>query len=99
MDLSAEIDRGDIWYDFPFDARGKPIVQRRDHYPHLTLFVHWHGQKIPLVLVADDDRLVAQRGARRRQRLLQVQELRHRAARLEADRRRRRSGSRPTARR
>ena len=33
----------------PFDARGKPIVQRRDHYPHLTLFVHWHGQKIPLV--------------------------------------------------
>ncbi|HXU05083.1 MAG TPA: L,D-transpeptidase [Polyangia bacterium] len=49
MDLSAQIDRGDIWYDFPFDARGKPIVQRRDHYPHLTLFVNWHGQKIPLV--------------------------------------------------
>jgi hypothetical protein len=49
MNLSAEIDRGDIWYDFPFDARGKPIVQRRDHYPHLTLFVNWHGQKIPLV--------------------------------------------------
>ncbi len=48
MDLSAEIDRGDIWYDVPFDARGKPIVQRRDHYPHLTLFVRWHGQKIPL---------------------------------------------------
>ena len=82
-----EIDRGDIWYDVPFDARGKPIVQRRDHYPHLTLFVHWHGQKIPLVLVADDDRLVAQRDARRRPRLHEVQELRHRAARLEADRR------------
>jgi hypothetical protein len=49
MDLSAQIDRGDVWYDFPFDARGKPIVQRRDHYPHLTLFVTWHGQKIPLV--------------------------------------------------
>ena len=49
MDLSAQIDRGDIWYDVPFDARGKPIVQRRDHYPHLTLFVNWHGQKIPLV--------------------------------------------------
>jgi hypothetical protein len=48
MDLSAEIDRGDVWYDFPFDARGKPIVQRRDHFPHLTLFVKWHGQKIPL---------------------------------------------------
>jgi hypothetical protein len=48
MDLSAEIDRGDIWYDLPFDGRGKPVVQRRDHYPHLTLFVRWNGQKIPL---------------------------------------------------
>ena len=48
MNLVAEIDRGDVWYDFPFDARGKPIVQRRDHFPHLTLFVKWHGQKIPL---------------------------------------------------
>ncbi len=48
MDLAAEIDRGDVWYDFPFDARGKPIEQRRDHYPHLTLFVRWNGQKIPL---------------------------------------------------
>ncbi len=41
----------------------------------------------PALLVADDHRLVAQRGARRRQRLLQVQELGHRAAGLEADRR------------
>ena len=48
MDLSAEIDRGDIWYDLPFDSRGKPVVQRRDHYPHLTLSVRWNGQKIPL---------------------------------------------------
>jgi hypothetical protein len=49
MIVSAEIDRGDVWYDFPFDARGKPIVQRRDHFPHLTLFVQWNQQKIPLV--------------------------------------------------
>jgi len=48
MALSVEIDRGDIWYDFPFDQRGRPIVQRRDHYPHVTLFAHWHNQKIPL---------------------------------------------------
>jgi hypothetical protein len=48
MNLAAEIDRGDVWYDFPFDARGKPIVQYREHFPHLTLFVRWHGQKIPL---------------------------------------------------
>ena len=37
MNVSVEIDRGDIWYDLPFDAKGKPIVQRRDRYPHLTL--------------------------------------------------------------
>jgi hypothetical protein len=48
MALSVDIDRGDVWYDFPFDERGRPIVQRREHYPHLTLFVHWGGQKIPL---------------------------------------------------
>jgi hypothetical protein len=48
MAMSVEIDRGDVWYDVPFDARGKPLVQRRDHYPHLTLFTHWRGQKIPL---------------------------------------------------
>jgi hypothetical protein len=49
MELSVQIDRGDIWYDLPFDTRGKPIVQRRDHYPHLTVFVHHNAQKIPLV--------------------------------------------------
>jgi hypothetical protein len=48
MAMSVEIDRGDVWYDVPFDGRGRPIVQRRDHYPHLTLFTHWRGQKIPL---------------------------------------------------
>ena len=48
MKVSVQIDRGDIWYDLPFDPKGKPIVQRRDHYPHLTLSVDWHGQKIPL---------------------------------------------------
>ena len=48
MAMSVEIDRGDVWYDVPFDARGRPVVQRRDHYPHLTLYTLWHGQKIPL---------------------------------------------------
>jgi hypothetical protein len=48
MAMSVEIDRGDVWYDLPFDGRGRPVVQRRDHYPHLTLFTLWHGQKIPL---------------------------------------------------
>ena len=48
MDLEVEIDRGDIWYDFPFDRAGKQREQRRERYPHLTLLVRWKGQRIPL---------------------------------------------------
>jgi hypothetical protein len=49
MDLSAEIDRGDVWYDVPLDTNGKPLAQLRQRYPSFTLFVDWRGQKIPLV--------------------------------------------------
>jgi hypothetical protein len=49
MDLSAEIDRGDVWYDLPLDAGGKPLPQLRRRYPSFALFVNWRGQKIPLV--------------------------------------------------
>ena len=49
MDLTAEIDRGDIWYDVPLDARGQPLAQRRRRYPTFTLYVNWHEQRIPLV--------------------------------------------------
>jgi len=48
MALSVVIDRGDIWYEFPYDEQGKerpqPVVQR----PSLTLYVEYEGQKIPL---------------------------------------------------
>ncbi len=49
MNLSVEIDRGDVWYDFPWDENGKEIVQPRVSYPTLTVFVDWERQKIPLV--------------------------------------------------
>jgi hypothetical protein len=48
MELSAVIDRGDVWYDFPFDEKGRPINQPRVHFPTLTLYVTWAKQKIPL---------------------------------------------------
>jgi len=48
MDLSVEIDRGDVWYDFPYDESGKPIAQPRVNFPSLTLFVKWNKQRIPL---------------------------------------------------
>ena len=49
MDLVAEIDRGDIWYDFPFDSKGNRVPQPRERYPSFTLFVKWRGEKVPLV--------------------------------------------------
>ena len=49
MELSVEIDRGDVWYDFPFDDDGKPLAQPRVNFPTLTVFALWQKQKIPLV--------------------------------------------------
>ena len=49
MLLSAEIDRGDVWYDFPFDAKGNRVPQPREHYPSFTLYVKWRGERVPLV--------------------------------------------------
>lgn len=49
MNLVAEIDRGDIWYEFPFDEKGNRIPQPRSAYPSLRLFVLWLGDKVPLV--------------------------------------------------
>jgi hypothetical protein len=48
MDLSIVVDRGDVWYDLPVDADGHWKDQPRRHYPHLTLYVKWNGQQIPL---------------------------------------------------
>ena len=49
MELSVVIDRGDVWYDLPYDAEGNRIPQPRRRYPHLTLYAHYLDQKIPLV--------------------------------------------------
>ena len=49
MDLSVEIDRGDVFYDPLFDEKGKEANQSRHHFPSLTLRVRWHDQLIPLV--------------------------------------------------
>jgi hypothetical protein len=49
MDLHVEIDRGDVWYDYPFTEDGGRKSQPRKRMPKLTLFVKWNGQDIPLV--------------------------------------------------
>jgi hypothetical protein len=38
MDLSIVVDRGDVWYDLPFDDKGHYKPQPRKKYPSLTLY-------------------------------------------------------------
>ena len=49
MDLFAEIDRGDVWYDLPFDPSGGRLPQPRERFPTFTLYVKWRGERVPLV--------------------------------------------------
>ncbi len=49
MELHAEIDRGDIWYDYPYTTDGKRRSQPRKGMPRTTLYVKWKEQDIPLV--------------------------------------------------
>ena len=48
MDLSVVIDRGDVWYDFPYNDEGREQPQPVDRRPRLTLSVNYNGQRIPL---------------------------------------------------
>lgn len=48
MDLRVEIDRGDVWYEFPYDATGEERVQALERRPRLSMFVEWEGQRIRL---------------------------------------------------
>ncbi|MFI5309448.1 MAG: hypothetical protein ACHQ53_18980, partial [Polyangiales bacterium] len=38
MDLWVEIDRGDLYYEFPFDGAGKPLGLQIERGPTMTLF-------------------------------------------------------------
>lgn len=48
MDLSIEIDRGDVWYEFPYDERGNERPQPVERRPRLSVFTTWRGQRIRL---------------------------------------------------
>lgn len=48
MVLTLDYDRGDVWYDFPFDDTGKETAQPVERRPRVTLFTFYNGQKIPL---------------------------------------------------
>ena len=49
MDFHATIDRGDVWYEYPYTAEGKRKGQPRKQMPMTTLYVIWNEQDIPLV--------------------------------------------------
>jgi hypothetical protein len=48
MELSVSTDRGDVWYEFPYDEEGKARSQPVSRRPRLTIFVNYNDQKIPL---------------------------------------------------
>jgi hypothetical protein len=50
MDLQVEIDRGDFYYEFPFDEAGKPLGLRIERGPTLLLFARDQQQVRPLAL-------------------------------------------------
>jgi hypothetical protein len=50
MDMWVEVDRGDFFYEFPFDENGKPLGYRIERGPTLTLFAQDGEQVRPLAL-------------------------------------------------
>ncbi len=48
MDLSVVIDRGDVWYEFPYDDQGRERFQPVQRRPTLTVYTEYLGQKIAL---------------------------------------------------
>ena len=99
MDLYAEIDRGDVWYDFPFNAAGVRLPQPRTRFPTFTHVREVARRARSARALADHGRRLARRAGRRRSGVLPVQGVGRRAARLAPHRRRARSGSRPPRRR
>jgi hypothetical protein len=48
MDLSIVVDRGDVWYEVPFDDKGHYKPQPRKKYPTLTLYAKINGKQVGL---------------------------------------------------
>jgi len=49
MELRVEIDRGDVWYDFPFASNGDRAYQPRERRPSLVVYADTETGSIPLV--------------------------------------------------
>jgi hypothetical protein len=49
MQFQTVIDRGDVWYDFPYTEDGRRLGQPRGIFPHITVYVNYNDQRIPLM--------------------------------------------------
>ncbi len=49
MEFETVIDRGDVWYDFPYDDAGNKKGQPRSRFPHITVYTRYNEQRIPLI--------------------------------------------------
>lgn len=49
MDLKIVIDRGDVWYDLPYNDQGREVRQPRRRMPKLMVYLRWNDQTIRLV--------------------------------------------------
>jgi hypothetical protein len=48
MQLTLQYDRGDVWYDFPYDTTGKELAQPVQRRPRVTIFTRYNDQRIAL---------------------------------------------------
>lgn len=49
MDFDIVVDRGDVWYDPPFDSKGKKIKQHRKRLPKFKLYATYQGKRFQLI--------------------------------------------------
>jgi hypothetical protein len=48
MQLTLDYDRGDVWYDFPFNDKGEERPQPVQRRPQVTVSTYYNGKKIAL---------------------------------------------------
>ena len=48
MPLTLEYDRGDVWYDFPYDEQGRQLAQPVHRRPRVTVYTRYLDKRIPL---------------------------------------------------
>lgn len=48
MQLTLVYDRGDVWYDFPYNDQGRELPQPVERRPRVTVFTQYNGERVPI---------------------------------------------------